>query len=116
MQSESKFQATCFQNHWNFYPQHRRRLFCINNNSQNALKGAINKAIGVVSGVSDMIYLKPNGKVSFLEFKIPGGYQSEKQKQWEVLCKELGHEYVLIYTEDDFWSAVELDNPIQVSA
>lgn len=112
MDSELKFQSTCFINHWNFYPDQRKRLCCVNNNSQNALKGAFNKAIGVVSGVSDMFYLMDGGKILWLEFKIPGGLQSDKQKEWQKLCENLGHEYRLIYSESDFWNALNLSNPI----
>lgn len=115
-QSEAKLQATCFQNHWNYYPQHRRRLFCINNNSQNALKGAFNKAIGVVAGVADVAYLKESGRVLWLEFKRPGGSQSDKQIEWQSLCISLGHDYRVIYTEQDFWDAIELPNPIKKAA
>lgn len=57
-----------------------------------------------------MIYLHEKGRVSFLEFKIPGGYQSENQKEWQKLCKSLGHTYRLIYNEEEFWDAVGLKN------
>jgi hypothetical protein len=80
------------------------------------LKGAFNKAIGVVSGVSDMFYLLEGGRILWLEFKIPGGKQSEKQKEWQQICESLGHEYRLIYSENEFWEAVNLPNPCKIAA
>ena len=110
--SEAKFQSTCFINHWNYYPEHRLRLCCINNNSYNAFKGSMDKSMGVVAGVSDMFYLLEDGKIRWLEFKIEGGKQSQKQIEWEQKCKSLGHDYRLIFTEDEFWKAVNLPKPI----
>jgi len=112
MESESKFQSRCFVAHWNHYPQLRGRLCCVNNNSQNAIKGSFNKAIGIVAGVSDMFYLLENGKIIWLEFKLIGGRQSDKQKQWQNVCESLGHTYKIIYSDEDFWNTINLPNPV----
>jgi len=60
--SEATIQSKAFQNLWNSRPDLRGRIFAINNNSINGIKGAMNKAMGVVAGVADMCYLKPEGK------------------------------------------------------
>ena len=66
--SEFKIQAECFQWHWNNFPDQRGRLFTVNNNAPSAYAGSVMKAMGVVAGVSDMIWLSSKGAV-FLEFQ-----------------------------------------------
>lgn len=109
--AEDRFQSEMFLKHWNYYPHERKRFCCINNNSRNAIEGNRNKAKGVIEGVSDTFYLQPNGRVVWLEFKIPGGIQSAAQKDWQRICESLGHTYKLIWCEDDFWKAIGLPKP-----
>ena len=92
--SESAIQSQFYQLFHNTYPEKRGRLFCINNNSQNAVKGALNKAMGVLPGVADMAYLVPGG-VIFLECKTPTGTQSASQRQFQALCHSLGIPYFI---------------------
>ena len=111
MRTEGRLQQDIFTAHWNQYPQERRRLFAINNNSVNRIKGAQMKAIGVVSGVSDMIYLNPRmQKPQYLELKDPnGGVQSENQKTFQSIVEADGYEYFLIRSEKEFNNATGLD-------
>jgi preprotein translocase subunit SecF len=60
------------------------------------------KAIGLTSGVSDTIVMLPNGKLLFVEFKDEKGRQSEKQKEFETIVTNLGHEYFLIRDFETF--------------
>ncbi|SDT48020.1 hypothetical protein SAMN05192545_3960 [Maribacter dokdonensis] len=55
--TESRLQQNIFSKHWNQYPEERRLLFAVNNNSFNAIKGAQMKSLGVVKGVSDLYIL-----------------------------------------------------------
>lgn len=111
IQKEGRLQAICFLSHWNHYPQFRGRLFAINNNSLNAIQGAQNKAKGVVKGTADMCYLRPEKGLLFMEFKLPGQKQSKKQVIFEKIVRSDGHDYAVIYTEDQFWEAVKLQKP-----
>lgn len=64
---------------------------------------AINlKATGLVPGVSDLIILLPNAKTIFIEVKTEKGIQSEKQKDFETTVTNLGFEYYLVRSLDEF--------------
>ena len=104
--SEIQMQSKAFINLWNTRPDLRYRVFAINNNSQNGIKGAMNKSMGVVAGVADMCYLKPEGKVVWIEWKTEIGKQSNEQKEFEKVCRELGHEYVIVRSEDEFLQVI----------
>jgi len=59
------------------------------------------KAMGVVAGVSDMIWLSSKGAV-FLEFKDERGRQSLSQKWWQGVVEAVGYRYVVIRSVEDF--------------
>ena len=65
------------------------------------------KAMGVVAGVSDLVYLQPGGRVKFIEMKTETGSQSPEQKKFQLLAIGLGFEYVICRTFEDFRAAVE---------
>jgi len=99
--SEFKIQAECFQWHWNNFADQRGRLFTVNNNAPSAYAGSVMKAMGVVAGVSDMIYLSNAGAV-FLEFKDEAGRQSLSQKWWQGVVEDAGYCYKIIRSLEDF--------------
>ena len=110
--SEVATQAKAFQNLWNARPDLRGRIFAINNNSINGIKGAMNKAMGVIAGVADMCYLKPEGKTCWIEWKTETGRQSPQQVTFEKLCRSLGHEYHIVRSEAEFLKIINdgIDN------
>lgn len=59
------------------------------------------KSMGVVSGVSDLIWLSNNGPV-FIEMKIPTGVQSKEQKEFESVVSSLGYRYVICRSFEQF--------------
>lgn len=59
------------------------------------------KNTGFLGGVSDNIIVAPN-KVVFVEFKLPGNYQQQNQKDFETRVSELGHTYVVIRSLEQF--------------
>jgi len=91
---ELKMQAEFFQWHWNSFPEERGMLHANNNNSENRIKGALNMAIGVVPGVSDMEYMT-RGTVVFIEWKTLTGVQSDAQKKFQAQVEAQGFEYVI---------------------
>lgn len=101
---EERLQQDIFTAHWNMYPDERKRLFSVNNNSVNRIKGAIMKTLGVVKGVSDLIYLNPRTlKITFIELKVAKtGRQSKDQKEFEKMVTSDGHEYVIVKSIEDF--------------
>ena len=91
-ESEDQLQAKCFQWHWNTYPSQRGRLFHVNQKARNKIEGNHMKAMGVVPGVSDLIYLTPTGPV-FIEIKTEIGTQSTAQKEFQAIVTGLGFTY-----------------------
>lgn len=59
------------------------------------------KATGTLSGVSDLIILLPN-KTYFIEVKTEVGRQSEEQKKFQEIVKNLGFDYVLVRSLENF--------------
>lgn len=105
-QEELKLQAKCFQWHWNTFPEERGLLHANNNNSQNAIKGMMNRSIGVVPGVADLEYAAPGGLMVFIEMKTPDGYQSKEQKEFQQRVEDRGHKYHLVRSEEEFQAII----------
>lgn len=74
-------------------------IFCVPNEATRSNSKFI--GIGVLPGVSDLILVLQN-KVIFVELKAHKGIQSEKQKEFEVSISELGHQYIVIRSLDEF--------------
>lgn len=108
--SEVAIQSKAYVNLWNNRPELRGRVFAINNNSQNAIKGALNKSMGVLPGVADMAFIRNNGHILWIEWKTPTGSQSKQQIEWELTVTSLGHEYVIVRNEQEFLSVIEKYN------
>jgi len=100
--TETQLQAQIFQYHWNNVPTERGLLFHVNNKARNAIEGAKFKAMGVVAGVSDLIYLKPGGKPILIEIKTDNGTQSTEQKKWELHVKSAGYQYLICKSLEEF--------------
>lgn len=60
------------------------------------------KAMGVVQGVSDLIYLKPGGSVIFIELKTETGTQSPEQRKWQQKVESAGFKYFIVKSLTDF--------------
>ena len=65
------------------------------------------KAMGVVAGVSDLIYLTAAGPV-FIEMKTLTGTQSPEQKKFQAIVEGLGFKYHIIRKLEDFISLFQL--------
>ena len=101
MDSELQLQSRSFTHLWNNYPELRGRVFTINNNSENRIKGSINKALGVIAGVSDMVMLIRQS-VIWIEWKVETGRQSKQQIEFQKLVQSLGMEYYIVRTQEEF--------------
>ena len=106
MKSESSIQAEIFK--WysnnfctiNFQPQHI--IFAVpNGGTRNKIEALTLKATGLVSGVSDLIVVKPN-EVVFVELKTEIGVQSENQKKFQSKVEAMGYRYLLIRSLNEF--------------
>jgi hypothetical protein len=99
--TEIQLQSSSFVKLWNERPDLRGRIFAINNNSVNRIKGAMNRSMGVIPGVADMAYLIPDGIV-WIEWKTPDGKQSKDQIQFQHLVESLGHRYFIVRSDLEF--------------
>lgn len=100
--TEEQLQSQCAIWFWNTFPDYRRMLFHVDNNSYNAIIGARKKSLGVCSGPSDLILVLSLGKVVFIEMKTESGSQSHEQKDFESKVRERGHEYTIIRSFEKF--------------
>lgn len=103
--SEIAMQSRAFTNLWNNRPELRGRVFTINNNSENSIKGAIMKAMGVIPGVSDQGYVIPNS-MAWIEWKTETGTQSKDQISFERLVVSMGHKYFIVRSEEQFLEVI----------
>lgn len=105
---EMKLQAACVLIAWNDFPETRKLLFHVANEldrpDSNPILGAIRKAQGIVSGVSDLILLIPRGQYHglMIEMKTKDGSQSIHQREWQKLVEEQGYRYVVVRSEEEF--------------
>jgi hypothetical protein len=107
MNSESKIQSDCFLWHWNNYPKQRGMLYMIFNNPKSGMQGANLKSMGLLQGVADMEYKKPDGTTLHLECKTDTGKQSDYQKWFEAVVKQLGNEYAVYRNLEEFIKLLE---------
>jgi hypothetical protein len=81
--------------------KHYKCLFHCNNKAKNAIEGNKMKAMGVKTGVTDLI-LVVNEKVIFIELKTDIGKQGKEQKIFETQVKSLNQIYILVRTLEEF--------------
>lgn len=103
--TEIQLQSSAFLNLWNKRPELRGRVFAINQNSHNRIKGAINRSLGVMPGVADMAYLI-QGSIVWIEWKTDTGRQSPEQKAFEQLVTRLGMRYFIVRSEAEFLEVI----------
>lgn len=104
--SEAQIQAACVTWLWNTYPQTRGLFFAVNNNSEHVARAMNRKAVGLVAGVSDTIFLW-RGKALLIEFKTPAGRQSEKQKEWQAKAEAAGFRYYIVRSLEEFQALIK---------
>ena len=115
---EAVLQSRCFQWLWNEHPETRGLYFAVpNENSrsvyeskkQQLVSGAMRKAVGVYSGVSDTILLFPRGGFhgACIEFKTIIGRQSSSQAEWQSKVEGVGFYYTIVRSEDEFKEKME---------
>ena len=106
MLSEDILQAEIFKWYHNNYclPIHtpRHYIFSVPNGGLRNKREAVKmKATGLKAGVSDLIILQPN-KAIFVEVKTETGRQSDKQKAFQVIVSNLGFEYHVVRSLEEF--------------
>jgi hypothetical protein len=102
MKTESYIQSECVRWLWNERPETRGKLFEVNNNPLNKIDGSRRKAMGMVAGVSDLIFLRDKLPPLCIEMKDETGKQSSAQKDWQAIAESTGAEYVVIRNLTEF--------------
>lgn len=100
--TEARIQQECFQWLWNNYPNLRKRLFMVHNTPKNAIDGARLRGMGMVAGVSDLIFLRDNLPPLCIEMKDDSGRQTPAQIEWQKIATACGCEYVVVRSLDEF--------------
>jgi len=100
--TEARIQQECFQWLWNEHPHLRKRLFMVHNTPKNAIDGARLRGMGMVAGVSDLIYLRDGLPPLCIEMKDESGRQSEAQANWQKVAESVGCTYVIVRSLEEF--------------
>lgn len=103
-QSEDALQQKCYLWFHNTFPNLRGLFFAVpNGGHRDAREAKRLNLTGVVSGVSDTIFLY-RSRAYFIEFKRddPKAVQSKKQEDWQELVERQGFEYFIVRTLEDF--------------
>lgn len=106
---ESRLQIACVRWFRYQYPEYARLLFAVPNGGQrSAVTAKIMKAEGVVSGVADLILMKPSRQYHALciEMKTDKGRQSDNQKDWQFVIESHGYNYVICRTLEEFINTI----------
>ena len=101
MQTEQQIQSECVRWLWNAHTETRGLFFSVTNNSENIGRAMVRKSMGLVAGVSDMLFLW-KGKTYCIEFKTMTGEQSDAQIIWQDKVTRQGFEYYVIRSLDEF--------------
>lgn len=93
--------AACFQWHWNTFPEERRMLYAVNNNSEDARQGNKMKSLGVVAGVLDFCYILPKAVV-WMDAKVGKDTPSNEQLDFCDKCEARGHLTFFFFSLKEF--------------
>ena len=92
----------CLKNH-----KTRCCIFSVPNESANVKETMHKISMGLRAGVSDLIIVIPN-KVLFVEVKTLNGTQRNEQKDFENVVTDLGFDYILVRSLDEFIKKISL--------
>lgn len=106
MQSEAQIQASCVMWLWNTHPQTRGLFFSVTNNSEHIARAMQRKAVGLIPGVSDCLFIW-SGQLYCFEFKTEIGRQSDAQKDWENKAIGQGAKYFIVRSLEQFKTLME---------
>lgn len=95
MKSEARIQQECIIKFNNKFIELRGLLFHVPNGAGNSIRGKFEKNIGVVRGVSDLIFLY-KGTAYLFELKTKTGVQSSFQRKWQHKVEENNFKYYIV--------------------
>lgn len=83
--------------HWNKYHFNDGVIFAVANEYSR-----YRKVPGVLRGVSDLILVLPQGRVLFIELKLPTNKQTPAQVLFQKRVTNLDHQYIVCYSLTQF--------------
>lgn len=90
-------------------PNEKGLLWATGNRTLSERDGMKQKAMGLVAGVSDLIYFK-NGIFVGIEVKVKGSKHSKshikKQLEWGLKIEQNGGEWYIVTSLDGFWGVI----------
>lgn len=99
--TESQIQSSCVMWLWNTHPGTRGLFFSVTNNSEHIGRAMQRKAVGLISGVSDCLFIW-RGCLYCFEFKTELGRQSPAQIEWMQKVNGQGINYYLVRSLEQF--------------
>jgi hypothetical protein len=81
-------------------------MFMVNNNPKDKIQGAVLKAMGLVEGASDLIWMY-KGKCYAIEMKTATGTQKKEQKKFQAQWESQGGVYVIKRSFEEFCNFVQ---------
>ena len=99
---ESELQQLCYTWFIRQYRAEEGRLWMQYNNPRSMQSGSYLKKQGMVSGVSDLAFIRLDGTMVFIELKIPKGKQSDNQKWWQSVVERCNSSYYIVRTLEEF--------------
>jgi hypothetical protein len=109
MKTESKIQQEIVMFYRNKYctmknnPRHL--IFSVPNEGKDLHEQMAKKATGLLSGVSDLIIVRPN-ETLFVEVKDDKGRQKKEQIDFQAAIESLGMKYFLVRSKEEFINKV----------
>jgi len=108
--NEKQLQAKMIMTFSQLYPNDKGLLFAVNNEANSDKQAMTFKALGVVRGVSDLIYCL-DGKLIGIEVKYSGRKHSRahimNQYQWGMRIQLSGGDYYIVSSLEAFLSVIE---------
>jgi hypothetical protein len=81
-------------------------IFSVPNERNNAAEVMRMKGTGLMKGVADLVVVLPN-KIIFVECKNEKGLQSEAQSEFAFIMHDLGFDYFLVRSLDEFKGVIK---------
>lgn len=108
---ESKIQMACYRYFTKTFPEYEGLLFHVPNEGNRTLGGASKlKALGLFSGVSDLVFLNPLTKHPvFIEIKTKTGRQTDGQRIWQTIVEKHGFRYYICRGLLDFVALINAE-------
>lgn len=103
---EAILQSQCTRWFKNTYPDQYGRLWMQFNNPKSQVQGQMLKAQGMISGVSDLAFIRADGRAVFIELKTEKGRQSEEQKWWQSVIEANKGQYHIVRSLDEFKAVI----------